>query len=163
MIELKKITILDDTMKECIALDIAPEKKDFVDPNAMILALEYDFNVRNKPVECRAIYSEGKMVGLISYHYFVDNPVYKETCYRIRPLMIDKSYLGKGYEESALRAILEEIRTKPHGEAAAVFATHSPKEDDMAKLYESVGFIKTDLSVDDEDPDDSDIIVRMSL
>ena len=53
--------------------------------------------------------------------------------------------------------------TKPHGEAAAIFATYNPEDEDMAKLYESVGFAKTDLGWEDEDSDDNDVIVRMSL
>jgi len=41
-------------------------------------------------MECKAIYTEGKMIGLISYNYYINNPVFKEDCYRIRPIMIDK-------------------------------------------------------------------------
>jgi len=163
MIELKKITILDDNMKECIALDIAPQKKDFVYSNATFLALAYEYNARGTVMECSAIYAEGKMVGLISYNYYVGDPVFKETCYRIRPFMVDKNHLGKGYEEAALRKLLDEIQTKPHGEATAIFATYDPQEDDMAKLYEAAGFIKTDMGWEDEDPDDNDVITRMSL
>jgi len=159
MVELKKITILDDNMKECIALNIAPEKKDHMWSNAIALAVAYKGLVPN--LKCRAIYAEGKMVGLISYHHFAESPVFKEVCYRIRPIMVDKSHLGKGYEEAALRKLLEEIRTKPHGEATAVFATYAPEEEDMAKIYESAGFVKTDMKW--EDPEDDDIIARMSL
>jgi len=162
MIELKKITILDDNMKECIALNIVPEKKDHMWSNAITLAIAYNrFKRFSAAMECHAVYAEGKMVGLITYNYFIENPTFKEICYRIRPVMIDKDHLGKGYEEAALRKLLDEVRTKPNGEATAVFAFYDPKEDDMAKLYESVGFTKTDMKW--EDPDDDDIIVRMSL
>ena len=162
MIELKKITILDDNMKECIALDIVPEKKDHMWSNAITLAVAHKrFKRFGTAMECRAIYADGKMVGLISYNYFIESRDFKETCYRIRPIMVDKNHLGKGYEEAALRKLLEEIRTKPHGEAVAVFATYAPKEEDMAKIYESAGFVKTDAKW--EDPEDDDIIVRMSL
>jgi diamine N-acetyltransferase len=114
-------------------------------------------------MECRAIYAGDKMLGLISYSYYVDDPVFTEVCYRIRPPMIDKNHVGKGYEEAALRRLLEEIRTKPHGDATAVFVTCDPEEADMAKLYESVGFIKTDMTWEAEDPDDNDVIMRMGL
>jgi len=163
MVELKKITILDDDMKECIALDIVPEKKNFVESNAIMLAWAYEWSLKGKVKECRAIYADGKMVGLISYNYYVGDPVFIETCYRIRPFMVDKNHLGKGYEAAAVEKLLEEIQTKPHGEASAIFATYDPKEEDMAKIYESVGFIKTDMNWDAEDPEDNDIIVRMSL
>ena len=163
MIKLKKITILDDHMKECIDLDVAPEQEDFVYTNAITLALAYEFNSGGKPMECRAIYTDSKMVGLIAYNYYVDDPVFKETCYRIRPFMVDKNHMGKGYEEAALQKLLEEIRTKPLGEATAVFATYDPEEVEMAKIYESVGFTKTDMDWKAENPKDNDIIARMSL
>ncbi|MCL2285680.1 MAG: GNAT family N-acetyltransferase [Firmicutes bacterium] len=163
MVELKKITITCGNMPECISLDIAPEKKDFVYTNAIILALAYDYNTRGTAMECRAIYTEGKLVGLISYNYYVGDPVFKETCYRIRPFMVDKSHVGKGYEEAALKLLLDEIRTKPHGDATAIFATYDPEEEDMVKLYESVGFARTDMNWEAEDPDNNDVITRISL
>ena len=42
MVELKKITILDEHMKECIALDIPKEKEDYVYSNALMLAVAYE-------------------------------------------------------------------------------------------------------------------------
>jgi len=163
MVELKKITLTSDDMKECIALDVAPEQKDYVESNAIMLAWTYDWNLKGRVMECRAIYAGSKIVGLISYNYYVGDPVFKETCYRIRPFMIDKNHVDKGYEVAAIQKLLEEIRTKPHGEATAIFATYDPEEQDMAKLYEAVGFVKTDMNWEAEDPDDNDIIVRMSL
>ena len=163
MLELKKIALTSDDMKECIALDIAPEQEDFVQHNAYVLAEAYDWNLKGIVWECRGIYHENKVIGLISYNYYVDDPVYKEPCYRIRPFMVDKNHLGKGYEEAALQKLLEEIRTKPNGEATAIFATCDPEEEAMAKLYESVGFIKTGMDWVAEDPDDNDIIMRMGL
>jgi len=163
MVELKKITLTCEGMKECIALDVAPEHEDFVYPNAIILALAYDYNLQGIGMECRAIYADSKMVGLISYNYYIGDPVFKETCYRIRPFMVDKNHMDKGYEEAALLKLLEEIRTKPQGEAAAIFATYDPEERDMAKLYASAGFAKTDMTWEAEGPDNNDIIARMSL
>jgi len=162
MIELKKITILDDNMKECIALDIVPDKKDHMWSNAITLAIAHRrFRRFSTAMECRAIYAQGKMVGLVVYCHCVEPPTFIETCYRIRPIMVDKNHQGKGYEEAALRKLLEEIRTKPHGEATAIFATYLPKEEDMAKVYEATGFTKTDMKC--ANPHDEDIIVRMTL
>ena len=163
MVELRKITYTCPSMKECIALDMLPEQEDYVNSNAIMLAVAHDYNKRGTVMECRAIYADGKMVGLITYNYYVGDPVFKETCYRIRPYMIDKNHVGKGYELAALQKLLEEIRTKPHGDATAIFATYDPEEEDMAKLYKSVKFVKTDMNWDAEDPDDDDIIVRMSM
>jgi len=163
MVELRKITLTSDNMKECIALNIAPERKDHAYSTAIILALDYDYNSRGEPMESYAIYAEGKMIGLISYNYYVAPPVFKETCYRIRPFMVDKNHIGKGYEAEALQKLLEKIRTKPSGEATAIFATYDLAEKDMEKLYESAGFVKTDMGWEDEDPDNNDVITRMSL
>jgi diamine N-acetyltransferase len=163
MVELKKITLFSDNLKECIDLDVAPEKDDFINSNAVMLAITYEYNAKGIASESRAIYAGDKMVGLISYNYYTEDPVFKEVCYRIRPIMIDKNHQGKEYENAALQKLLEEIRTKPHGEASAVFATYDPEEEDMAKLYESFGFIKTDMNWDAENPNDNDVIVRMAL
>jgi len=111
-------------------------------------------------MECRAIYAGEQMVGLIAYNYYVNDPVFKEICYRIRPFMVNKSHLGKGYEAAALAKLLEEIQTKPHGDATAIFATYDPEEKDMAELYASCGFRVTDMNWDVEDPEDNDIIAR---
>jgi len=107
MIELKKITLLSDNMKECIALDIAPEKKDSVYSNAFMLAWAYTNTVWNKQMECRAIYVSSKMVGLIRYHRYVDSPNYNsETIYYIGPFMVDKNHSDNGYEEAALKQLV---------------------------------------------------------
>ena len=162
MVELKKITILDDNMKDCIALDVAPEKEDYVWTNAMTLAVAHKRYKRfSAAMECRAIYIYDKMIGLVAYNYCIDHPDFKETCYRIRPIMVDKNHIGKGYETEAIRQLIAEIKTNPHGEATAIFATYSPSEADMAALYKNAGFTSADTTW--EDPDDDDVIVRMGL
>ena len=162
MITLKNITILDDNMKDCIALDIAPEKKDYIVSNAMMLAVAHRRYQRfSQAMACRAIYKGSDMVGLITYNYYVDSPMYKETCYRIWPIMVDKRHGDKGYEAEALQLLLAELRTKPCGEATAIFACHSPKYTEAATLYAAAGFAKTDLTWDD--PDDEDVIVRLPM
>jgi len=162
MVELKKISILDDDMKDCIALDIVPEKKEHMWSNAITLAMAHRRYKRFcTAFECRAIYAQGKMVGLAAYCHYVEAPRFKETCYCIRSIMVDKNHQDKGYEEAALRLMVAEIRTKPVGEATAIFATYLPAEEDMAKIYESTGFTKA--SPELAKPDDTDVIVRMSL
>ena len=163
MVTLKKIAMTSGEMPVCIALDVAPHQKDFVYPNAIMLALDYEYNAKNMPMECRAIYADGNMVGLIAYNYYVNDPVFKETCYRIRPVMIDKNQQDRGYEAAALQKLLEEIKTKPHGEATAIFVSYDPEEEAMANVYAQAGFAITNLNWDAEDPDDNDVIARMSL
>jgi len=167
MIELRKITFLDEEAKDCIALTAPKEREDYFTSNALILAFAFENNRRNlMPRECRAIYdsTDGKMVGLITYIYYVNSPVFKEVCYRIAPFMVDENYVGLGYEKAAVALLLDEIRTKPLGEAAAVFAAYNPDEKDMAELFESLGFAKTDLDWTPIGEDEcEDIIVRLAI
>jgi len=165
VVTLKKITLLDEEMQECIALTVPEEREDFYTSNALLLAYTFEYNRRNlMPRESRAIYADGKMVGLITYIYYTDSPVFKEVCYRIAPFMIDRNYVGLGYEKEAVTLLLDEIRMKPFGEAAAVFVVYHPDEKDMAELFENLGFIKTDLdwaAVGDDEC--KDIISRLAM
>ena len=165
MIELKKITLLDKEMKDCIALTVPKEREDYANSNTLNLAYTFEYNRRNiMPRECRAIYANGKMVGLISYIYYTNSPVFKEVCYRIVPFAIDRDSAGFGYENAAVAILLDEIRTKPFGEAVAVFAAYHPDEKDMAELFESHGFVKTDLDWGAIGEDEcEDIIVRLTI
>jgi len=165
MIKLKKITLLDEEMKACIALTIPKEREDYMNSNVLNLAYTFEDNRRNiKPRECRAIYANGKMVGLISYAYFTKSPVFKEVCYRIVSLMVDKDSVGLGYEKAAATILLDEIRLKPFGDAAAVFAVYNPGEKDMAELFENLGFIKTDLDwAAIGEYECKDVIVRLAI
>ena len=165
MIELKKITLTSGNMKECIALDVTPEKleKEYIYSNAIILALAYDYNSQGNKMECYAVYAEGKMVGLVSYNYYVNDPVFTEVCYRLRPVMIDINHQGKGYEQAALKKLLDIVKAKPDGPATAIFASYHPSEQDMAKLYESAKFIKTDKTFGAENPDNPSIITKIAI
>lgn len=161
MIELKKISILDDNMKECIELEVATEQKDSVMPNSINLAYAYNLNARGTHAVPQAIYADGKMVGLITYVYRIDDKDFGETCYSIWPFMIDKNHQGKGYGKQAMQKVLDEIRTMPHGKADNVFASYEPENEIARKLYASLGFENTDKKWADED--DTDIIARLSL
>ena len=165
MVTLKKITLLDNEMQECIALTIAEEREDYVESNAVCLSDDFEYNRRKIRVwESRAIYADSKMVGLVAYNYYKDDPVYKEACYRIRPFAVDRDFVGLGYEKAAVTVLLEEIRKKPCGEAMAVFATYHPDEEDIAELFKNLGFVKTDLDWTAEGNDEcKDIIVRLAI
>jgi len=165
MLTLKPITLTSPEMPTCIALDVVPNKneQDYVYTNAITLARMYVHNKNGRPAECRAIYDGEQMVGLIAYNYFTNNPVFKEDCYRIHPIMVDKNHQNKGYEAAVLNLLLAEIETKPHGEGTAIFATYNPSEDDCAALYAAANFLKTDLDWAAVNPDNNDIIVKRPL
>ena len=161
--ELRKITMLDEQMPECITLEIAPEQKNALNSNVMTLAWSYTANTKGKIDECRSIYAEGKMIGLIRYNYYKNDTFYKETCYYLRPVMIDKNHLGKGHEKMAIGKLLEEIKSKPFGEATAVFAAYRPHETEKSERYKELGFELTGLNFKEENPNNDYIIVRMGI
>jgi len=165
MIVLEKITILDEEMKECIALTIPEERRNYVESNAVYLSDDFEYNRRKIGVwESRAIYADNKMVGLICYNYYTNSPVYKEACYRIRPFAIERDSIGLEYEKTVVTVLLDEIRKKPFGEASVVFATYHPNDNDAADLYENLGFVKTDLDWRAERNDEcEDIIARLTI
>ena len=165
MVTLRKITFLDEKMRDSIALTIPKEREDFVESNAIALSDDFEYNRRKIGVwESRAIYADDKMVGLICFNYYADDPVYKEPCYRIRPFAVDRNSVGFGYEKAALTVLLDEIRKKPFGDAAAVFATYHPDDKEAIELYDGFGFAKTklDWSADEED-ECEDIIARLAI
>ena len=169
MIELRKITLLDEEMKDCIALTIPKERRDYVDSYAVILSLVFEFDRRNLGAgagmrECRAIYADGKMIGLFTFDYSVNSRIFKEACYRIQPFAIDRDAAGLRYEQAAVTALIDEFRKKPLGEATAVFATYHPDEKDMAELFENIGFVKTDFDWSSVGQDSrEDIIARFAI
>jgi len=165
MVTLKKITILDEKMKESIALTIPEDREDYVKSNAIALSDDFEYNRRKIAVwESRAIYADDKMVGLICFNYYTNDPFYKEPCYRIRPFAVDKNSAGLGYEKDSLTVLLDEIRKKPFGDAEAVFATYHPDDKDARELYDSFGFAKTELDLTADDDDEcEDIIARLAI
>ena len=87
MIELKKISILDDNMKECIALEVLPEQNNFVASNAISLAQAYDENKayaetgKGNIAVPYAVYENGIMVGFVMYGYFPPKDDEDSYCY----------------------------------------------------------------------------------
>jgi len=140
-------------------MNLAPERREFTNAPAIMLAWAYNITeLVNEILQCRAIYANGTMVGLICFSYFPNNEYYKEPCYRIRPFMVDADEMGKGYEATALQALIAELRTKPFGEATAIFASYHPDDAEMVKFHETAGFVKTEFDFSDDD-----IIARLSL
>jgi len=166
MITLKPITILSEDMPECIALNVIPHKleEEFVLTNALILANAYYHETREmEPWICRAIYKDEKMVGLISYLYEKNHEVYKEDCYNICPIMVDKDYANQGIEAEALSLILTELRTKPYGSADNVYALYNLAEDDMALVYSDAGFTVTYLDFSAVTLNNEKIVAKLAL
>ena len=149
MIELRKITILDDNVKECIELELLPEQRKFVAHNATSLGQAYTTNSERglgSKAAPYAIYADNKMVGFIMYGFFKPeyDDDYKEgkDYYYFWRFMIDKNHQGKGYGRQAMTQVINEIKQKPFGDAEHCYISYEP--DNPAKeMYKSFGFIET--------------------
>jgi len=149
MIELRKIEITDSnnysTMaKQCLALEIAPEQKGLCASNAESLAEAYN-NAQQGYIDVPyAIYASDVMVGFIMYGYVKEeDDIYGEDCYNLWRVMIDKNHQGKGYGNQAVAKVLDEIKTKPYGEASHVYTSYKPTNIASKSLFESYGFVET--------------------
>ncbi|MCL2007461.1 MAG: GNAT family N-acetyltransferase [Treponema sp.] len=151
MIELRKISLLDENMLECINLRVTTEQKEFVASNAVSLAQAYDTNkAREETGEGGiavpyAIYESGKMVGFIMYGYFPpeeseDSYSKDEHIYYVWRLFIDKEHQGKGIGREALRQVMEEIKAKPFGEASYCYSSYMPTNIASKSTFASHGF-----------------------
>ena len=154
MIELKKISILDDNMEECIALKVLPEQKNFVASNAISLAEAYDTNKdhaktgEGSVAVPYAVYESGRMVGFAMYGYFLpdededDDEAYSkdEPVYYFWRLLIDKDYQGGGLGRETVRQVMEEIKSKPCGEATWCYVSYDPQNIGSKTTFASYGF-----------------------
>ncbi|MCL2235608.1 MAG: GNAT family N-acetyltransferase [Defluviitaleaceae bacterium] len=149
MIELRPISILSDNMKECIELEVTLEQAKFVAHNATSLGQAYSVNgpggLGSRAIPY-TIHADGKMVGFIMYGFFKpefdDDYGEGKDYYYFWRFMVDKSQQGKGYGKIALTKLMEEIKTKPCGDAEHVYVSYYPNNP-IQKLYHSLGFEET--------------------
>jgi len=153
MIELRPISIFDEQMPECVALRVLPEQENFVASNAISLAEAYDVNkVRELTGDGDiavpyAVYENGKMVGFAMYGFFPrggddDEESYtdNEPCYYVWRLLVDKNHQGRGIGREMLRQIMDEIKTKPHGEAEYCYSSYNPDNIASKTTFKSYGY-----------------------
>ncbi|MCL2378664.1 MAG: GNAT family N-acetyltransferase [Defluviitaleaceae bacterium] len=163
MIELKKISILDDNMKECIELDFLPEQKGFVADNSLSLAEAYDTNKaydstgKGDIAIPYAVYENGVMVGFAMYGYFPpgsedDAEVYctKEYHYYFWRLLVDKNHQRKGIGREIVRQIMDEIKSMPYGEASYCYVSYNPNNIGSKTTFASYGYEEDGRVIDGE-------------
>ena len=161
MIELKKISILDDNMPECIALNVLPEQENFVASNAYSLAEAYcenkNFSETGKGSIAKpyAVYENGKMVGFTMYGYFPpedDDDAYnkEEYHYYVWRLLIDKDHQGRGLGRETVRLLMEEIKSKPCGEASYCYVSYEPTNIASKTTFASYGYEEDGRVIDGE-------------
>jgi len=145
MIELRRISITDDNMKECIELEVAAEQRNFVAHNAESLGEAYARNKIGKCVVPYAIYADGVMIGFIMYKFMKNEieDIYGEACYYLCRLMVYQNHQGKGYGRQALAMVIDEMKKMPNGVVDYIYTSYEPKNVVAKKLYESFGFVET--------------------
>ena len=149
MIELKKITT--NNIGELLELKVADEQKNFIDAggNRDALAYAYAWSLDGVPHKAYGIFANEEAVGLVIYLYesidyeedeFKALPFYGENVYFVDYLMIDEKYQGKGFGNQAIAMLLEEIKTKPLGNAGYVVIRYDSANTAAGELYDKHGF-----------------------
>lgn len=137
-VTLREIT--NETLRPILKLDVKPEQKNYVAPNAVSIAEAY-FN--RDEAWFRGIYAGDEPVGFVMLSLLPH-----KADYWIWRYMIDARYQGKGYGKAAIRHVIEFVRTQPG--AKKLFLSHVKGNDATAAFYTSVGFRHTGEEEDGE-------------
>ena len=132
MVELREIT--ESNYNECLNLKVPDNQKDFVASNVYSLAQAWVFYETAYPF---AIYADNVMVGFIMMGFYKPKGIYN-----IWRLMIDERFQGKGYGKEALLLAIKYLKEKYN--VHEIFLSFEPKNFIAEKLYENVGFQRTD-------------------
>ena len=122
-----------------LKLEVAPEQKGFVAPNAVSIAQAYF----EEKAWFRAIYADETPVGFIMLYDDPDGPKYYLWRY-----MIAAQYQGNGYGRSALNLLIDYVKTRPG--AKELLVSYVPAEGGPEKFYAKLGFVNTGVEHDGE-------------
>lgn len=131
--------------REAIALDVHPAQREFTPSVAISLAKAY-VQPDGANYDPYAIYAGKTMVGFYSFIYY---PGPLHFC-SIGGFLIDKAHQGKGYGRAALTGFITFIQ-RQHPECTDIFLTVHPRNTAAARLYSSLGFVKTGDVIDSEE------------
>ena len=121
------------------SLELAPEQIDFVASNANSLhEAKSDRDARP-----RVVMAGDHVVGFLMYEAPKDDD---EA--RIYRFMIDRIWQGRGYGKSALREVLDEIRSLGHIRHVSI--CYEPQNEAARRLYRAAGFVEEGLDEDGE-------------
>ncbi|WP_099354971.1 GNAT family N-acetyltransferase [Fredinandcohnia onubensis] len=147
-IKIKEITI--ENFYECISLKLGEGQDRKIAPNVLSIA-ESKVNPCYTPY---AIYLDEVVIGFVMTDY--DPSLEPRNKYWVPRLMIDVRYQGKGYGKSAMKKIIDQLRTNEDCECIRL----STEPDNIVALrfYESIGFVNTG-----EVLDGTEIILELNL
>ena len=135
-VRLEPVTIKN--WKACIALELAPDQKNFLPSNLYSIA-EAQFYEYARP---RAVVDEHEQV--VGYALF-GRDIFTNK-WKIFRLMIDKSHQGKGYGEGAMREIIEQISKEPDGNE--ILICYQDANQVARRLYAKLGFIEQEIDTE---------------
>jgi diamine N-acetyltransferase len=130
VVTLREIT--SDNVRTVCALEVAPEQRNFVAPNATSIA---EGSVSPK-AWYRAIYADETPVGFVM---LLDDP--DEPRYYLWRYMVAQEHQGRGFGRQALQQVVEYVRTRP---GATYFElSYVPGEGSPRDFYARLGFEDT--------------------
>lgn len=103
-VKLEKVT--PDNVWAVISLDVSPEQKKFVAPNAVSLA-QAQFNDK---AWFRAIYADDEPVGFVMLE---EEPEGDRPEYFLWRLMVAETHQGRGYARRAMELVIEHVKERP--------------------------------------------------
>ncbi|HET9906758.1 MAG TPA: GNAT family N-acetyltransferase [Anaerolineales bacterium] len=122
----------------CIALKLSPDQEKFLPGNLYSIA-ESQFYEDSRS---RAIYNEEDL--LVGYALFGrDSFTNKWKIFRI---MIDQSFQGKGYGESAMKEIIKQISQETDGNE--ILICYQDANETARRLYAKLGFVEQEIDVE---------------
>jgi len=125
--------IAENNWSECCKLKVAEDQKRFVATNSVSLA-QAAYEKHLLPL---AVYNGETMVGFVMF----SKERHPQWGYWIIRLMVDEAHQRKGYGRATLKEVLRRLGEWP--DCAEVFISEVPDNVVAARLYESLGFVKT--------------------
>lgn len=143
-VELREVS--GETVREICALQVAPDQRGFVAPNAVSFA-EAHYEPK---AWYRAIYADGRPVGFVMLSIDTETPEY----YLWR-FMIDGGFQGRGFGRAALTLIVEYVRSLPN--ARELLVSWVRGEGSPEPFYLGLGFVPTG------EVDGGEVVARLEL
>lgn len=146
VVELREVT--GTNVREICALQVAPDQRGFVAPNAVSFA-EAMFEPK---AWFRAIYADDTPVGFVMLS---DDPNPDEPEYYLWRLMIGEGFQARGYGRRVIEPLVEHVRGRPGATELAV--SWVPGPDGPESFYLGLGFQLTG------EVDDGEVAARLAL
>jgi diamine N-acetyltransferase len=143
-VTLREVTA--DTVRAICVLEVRPEQRGFVAPNAISIAQAHFA----PNAWFRAVYAGDEPVGFV----MLDEDVEKEEYYLWR-FMIDGKHQREGYGRRALDLVVERVRALPG--ARELISSYVPGDEGPRDFYLRYGFVETG------EVDEGEHVIRLGL